>query len=64
MTFKKRRGVYFWSLLISSWGIIGHSLSLVFKFWTNENVWWVCTMLMFGWWAMVRQFGPAFPRSI
>ena len=53
MTFKKRRGLYFWALLISSWGVIGHSLSLIFKFFTNENVWWVCTMLMFGWWAMV-----------
>ena len=54
LTFKKRRGLYFWALLVSSWGIVGHSLSLVFKFFTNYSPYWVLTMLMLGWWAMVH----------
>ena len=53
MTFRKRQGLYFWALLISSWGVIGHALSLVFKFLTDFNPYWVCTLLMLGWWAMV-----------
>ena len=56
MTFKKRRGLYFWALLVSSWGVIGHSLSLLFKFFTNFNPYWICTLLMIGWWAMVSYF--------
>ena len=53
ITFKKRKGLYFWALLITSWGVVGHSLSLVFKFLTDFNPYWICTLLTLGWWAMV-----------
>ena len=53
MTFKKRRGLYFWALLVCSWGIVGHAVSLVLKFFTNYNPFGVCTLLALGWWSMV-----------
>jgi len=40
-TFKRRTGLYFWSLLVASWGIIFHVLGFLLKFFslcTNEYV--------------------------
>ena len=31
-TFRRRKGLYFWSLLISSWGCTSHALGFVLKF--------------------------------
>ena len=31
-TFRRRKGLYFWSLLISSWGCTLHALAFVLKF--------------------------------
>ena len=31
-TFRRRKGLYFWSLLISSWGCSLHALGFIFKF--------------------------------
>ena len=31
-TFRRRKGLYFWSLLISSWGCTLHALGFVLKF--------------------------------
>lgn len=31
-TFRRRTGLYFWSLLISSWGCALHALGFIFKF--------------------------------
>jgi hypothetical protein len=53
-TFKKYTGLYFWSLLISSWGIAVYSLAFLMKFfqvWTNDYV--SVTFITIGWYAMV-----------
>ena len=34
-TFRRRSGLYFWSLLVSSWGCTFHALGFVFKFMTK-----------------------------
>ena len=32
LTFKSRSGLYFWSLLVSSWGCVLHALGFILKF--------------------------------
>lgn len=52
--FKRRNTLYFWSLLITSWGIIGHSLGVILKWFVSKCPWEVHTSFSsFGWWAMV-----------
>ena len=54
MTFKRRRGLYFWSILISSWGIILHSLSILLKLYGVVTSYIItCTIITIGWYAMV-----------
>lgn len=31
-TFRKRRGLYFWSLIVATWGIAPHGVGFIFKF--------------------------------
>lgn len=31
-TFRRRKGLYFWSLLLSSWGCVLHALGFILKF--------------------------------
>ena len=53
-TFRRRVGLYFWSLLISSWGIIFHAVGFLLKFFqlcTNEYV--NVGLISVGWFAMV-----------
>ncbi len=53
-TFRRRVGLYFWSLLISSWGIIFHAVGFLLKFFqlcTNEYV--NVGLISIGWFAMV-----------
>ncbi len=53
-TFKKRRGLHFWSLLISSWGTFFHTLGYVTLWWVPRAPWGLNTsFIMFGWSAMV-----------
>ncbi len=52
--FKRRNTLYFWSLLITSWGIIGHSLGVILKWFVGKCPWEVHTSFSsFGWWGMV-----------
>lgn len=52
--FKRRNTLYFWSLLITSWGIISHSLGVVLKWFVGSCPWEVHTAFSsFGWWGMV-----------
>ena len=52
--FKRRTTLYFWSLLVTSWGIIGHSLGVFLKWFIGSCPWVVFTAFSsFGWWAMV-----------
>lgn len=54
LTFKRHRGLYFWSLLISSYGIVLHALGFVLKFFTiTTNSYLSVTIITIGWYAMV-----------
>ncbi|KAL8928036.1 MAG: hypothetical protein Q9172_001091 [Xanthocarpia lactea] len=53
-TFKRRNGIYFWSLLVTSWGIMSHSLGIILKWFVGSCPWYVNTAFAsFGWWGMV-----------
>ena len=53
-TFKRRNTLYFWSLLITSWGIISHSIGIILKWFVGSCPWQVHTAFAsFGWWGMV-----------
>ncbi|KAL6719861.1 hypothetical protein ACLMJK_001782 [Lecanora helva] len=54
LTFKRHRGLYFWSLLISSYGCVLHALGFLLKFFQlihNDYV--SVTIITIGWYAMV-----------
>jgi hypothetical protein len=55
VTFKKFRGLYFWSLLISaSCGVIPYSLGFLMKYFQLTSATWLSvTLLTVGWYAMV-----------
>ena len=56
LTFKKFSGLYFWSLLISSAGIIPYALGFLLKFMkitTGDLQWLAVTLLTIGWYPMV-----------
>lgn len=57
-TFKRRRGLYFWSLLISSWGCSLHALGFILKFLVGTT--WLVDLpfIEVGWVSMVT--GQAF----
>ena len=53
-TFKRRNTLYFWSILVTSWGIMSHSLGIILKWFVGSCPWWVNTAFAsFGWWGMV-----------
>lgn len=37
VTFRRKRGLYFWSLLVSSWGLSIHALGFVLKFFVGTT---------------------------
>jgi hypothetical protein len=54
MTFRRHSGLYFYSLLASSWGILIYALAFLMKFfqvWTNNYV--SVALITVGWYAMV-----------
>ncbi|KAG8526479.1 uncharacterized protein KY384_008679 [Bacidia gigantensis] len=54
LTFKRHRGLYFWSLLISSYGCVLHALGFLLKFFPlNTNYYVSVTIITIGWYAMV-----------
>lgn len=53
LTFKRHRGLYFWSLLISSWGCLLHALGFLLKFFTDVNDYVSVTIITIGWYSMV-----------
>lgn len=54
ITFKRRNTIYFWSLLVTSWGIISHSAGIILKWFVGACPWYVNTAFAsFGWWGMV-----------
>lgn len=54
-TFKRRAGLYFWSFLVSSWGIAVYAVGLILKdFHITDNIpAFYATLIVFGWCAMV-----------
>ncbi|MDI1486667.1 MAG: hypothetical protein OHK93_005927 [Ramalina farinacea] len=53
-TFKRRNTLYFWSLLVASWGIMSHSLGIILKWFVGSCPWEINTAFAsFGWWGMV-----------
>ncbi|KAJ5543128.1 hypothetical protein N7535_005557 [Penicillium sp. DV-2018c] len=54
LTFKRYEGPYFWSMLISSIGILPYSIGYLLKFFDLTSATWLpVTLLTIGWWAMV-----------
>ena len=54
MTFKRHRGLYFWSLLISSYGCVLHALGFLLKFFQlTTNNYFSVTIITIGWYCMV-----------
>lgn len=54
MTFKRRRGLYFWSLEVATWGVLVYSMFFLFKFFqvvTNDLL--TSAIIAVGWWCMV-----------
>ncbi|KAJ5080912.1 hypothetical protein N7456_013622 [Penicillium angulare] len=53
-TFRRWRGLYFWSLLVSSCvGIVPYSIGFMMKFFTRADSVLSVTVLTVGWWTMV-----------
>lgn len=54
LTFKRHRGLYFWSLLISSYGCVLHALGFLLKFFQlTSNDYLSVSIITVGWYAMV-----------
>lgn len=54
LTFKRHRGLYFWSLLISSYGCVLHALGFLLKFFELTTIdYLTVTIITIGWYAMV-----------
>ncbi|KAF7718618.1 Uncharacterized protein PECH_006348 [Penicillium ucsense] len=54
ITFKRYHGPYFWSMLISSIGILPYSVGYLVKFFGLTSATWLpITLITIGWWTMV-----------
>lgn len=56
MTFRRFRGLYFWSMLVSSIGIVPYSLGFMLKFMnitTGDLRWIAVVLLTIGWYPMI-----------
>ena len=58
LTFRRRGGLYFWSLLVSSWGCSIHALAFILKFLVGTSPGVYLPFVEIGWVAMVT--GQAF----
>lgn len=52
-TFKRRRGLYFWSMLVASWGIMIHAIAVLLRFFSLAPNFPMCVVIVIGWYAMV-----------
>ena len=54
LTFKRHRGLYFWSLIISSYGCVLHALGFLLKFFAlTTSTYLSVTIITIGWYCMV-----------
>lgn len=52
--FKQRRGIYFYSFIVATGGIVPHTVGFILKFFSVAVVWWIPILLAgIGWFAMV-----------
>lgn len=62
-TFRRRKGLYFWSLLISSWGCTLHALGFILKFLVGSTWLLVLPFIELGWvWMVTGQAFVLFSR--
>ncbi|KAH7343090.1 hypothetical protein BKA66DRAFT_448279 [Pyrenochaeta sp. MPI-SDFR-AT-0127] len=53
-TFKQRNGIYFWSIIVATWGITPHTIGFIFKFFQVITVNVISSSIVgFGWVCMV-----------
>lgn len=53
-TFKRRTGLYFWSFVVSTWGIAFHAVGFILIFFAITSIWWFPVLIVgIGWFAMV-----------
>lgn len=52
-TFKRYRGLYFWSMLISTLGILLHTISSFLRYFALAPNFPMCVLICIGWYAMV-----------
>ncbi|KAA8645315.1 uncharacterized protein ATNIH1004_006734 [Aspergillus tanneri] len=52
-TFKRRRGLYFCSMLVATWGILLHSIAVFLRFFALAPNFPMCVLTVLGWYAMV-----------
>lgn len=54
MTFKRKRGLYFWSVFASIWGIAIHSVAFILKLYGVVTIYQITvTLITIGWYTMV-----------
>ena len=58
LTFRRRSGLYFWSLLVSSWGCVLHALAFILSFLVGSDAKITLPFIEIGWVTMVT--GQAF----
>ncbi|KAJ5982843.1 hypothetical protein N7481_004942 [Penicillium waksmanii] len=53
-TFKRRHGLYFWSMLIATFGILVHAISVFLRYFALAPNFPMCVLICIGWYAMVN----------
>ncbi|KAF7589047.1 hypothetical protein BBP40_004835 [Aspergillus hancockii] len=53
ITFKHHRGLYFWSMLVATVGILLHAIAVVLRFFGLAPSFPMCVLIVIGWYAMV-----------
>lgn len=51
--FRCYRGLYFWSMLVATWGILLHAISVFLRFFSLAPNFPMCVLVCIGWYAMV-----------
>ncbi|KAK3348671.1 hypothetical protein B0T25DRAFT_227560 [Lasiosphaeria hispida] len=53
-TFKRRSGLYFWSFVVATWGIVPHAIGFMLKAYVPDAArFLLVAIFIFGWWGMV-----------
>jgi hypothetical protein len=52
-TFKRYRGLYFWSMLVATWSIMLHNISAFLRFFALAPSLPMCFLIVLGWYGMV-----------